>query len=121
MVLPLPPHGPASALGPGWLVFYHGVAGRLGQGAPRLCYRAGALLLDAREPRRVLYRSGRSILAPRGRAEHSGVTPHVVFPTGWDVRSETTVDLYYGMADSRIGVARTCLPQLLTSPWGQAA
>ena len=112
---------PPLRLGHGWLVFYHGVSGRLGHGAPRLCYRAGALLLDAREPRRVLYRSGRSILAPRVRAEHSGVTPHVVFPTGWDVRSETTVDLYYGMADSRIGVARTCLPQLLTAPWGQAA
>src|SRR5437763_609721 len=80
-----------------------------------------ALLLDAREPRRVLYRSGRSLLAPQGRAEHCGVSPHVVFPTGWDVRSQTTVDLYYGMADSRIGVARTCLPQLLTASWGQAA
>ena len=50
----------------GWLVFYHGVAGRLLCGARHLCYRAGALLPDAREPRRVPYRSGRSILAPRG-------------------------------------------------------
>ena len=112
---------PPLRLEQGWLVFYHGVAGRRGPGAPRLCYRAGALLLDAREPRRVLYRSGRSLLAPRVRAEHSGVTPHVVFPTGWDVRSQTTIDLYYGMADSRIGVARTGLPQLLTAPWEQAA
>jgi predicted GH43/DUF377 family glycosyl hydrolase len=112
---------PPLRLGQSWLVFYHGVSGRLGPGAPGLCYRAGALLLDAREPRRILYRSGRSLLAPRVRAEHSGVTPHVVFPTGWDVRSQSTIDLYYGMADSRIGVARTCLPQLLTSAWGQAA
>jgi predicted GH43/DUF377 family glycosyl hydrolase len=112
---------PPLRLEQGWLVFYHGVSGRRGPGAPRLCYRAGALLLDAREPRRVLYRSGRSLLAPRVRAEHSGVTPHVVFPTGWDVRSPTTIDLYYGMADSRIGVARTCLPQLLTALWEQAA
>jgi beta-1,2-mannobiose phosphorylase / 1,2-beta-oligomannan phosphorylase len=118
---------PPLRLGPGWLVFYHGVSrqatvGRRGAaGEGRLCYRAGALLLDAREPRRVLYRSGRSLLAPRVPAEHSGVTPHVVFPTGWDVRSPSTIDLYYGMADSRIGVARTCLPQLLTAPWEQAA
>jgi predicted GH43/DUF377 family glycosyl hydrolase len=112
---------PPLRLGQSWLVFYHGVSGRLDPGAPGLCYRAGALLLDAREPRRILYRSGRSLLAPRVRAEHSGVTPHVVFPTGWDVRSQSTIDLYYGMADSRIGVARTCLPQLLTSAWGQAA
>jgi beta-1,2-mannobiose phosphorylase / 1,2-beta-oligomannan phosphorylase len=112
---------PPLRLGHSWLVVYHGVSARLGPGAPRLCYQAGALLLDAREPRRVLYRSRRSILAPRVPAEHSGVTPHVVFPTGWDVRSQTTIDLYYGMADSRIGVARTCLPQLLTAAWGQAA
>ena len=112
---------PPLRLGDGWLVFYHGVSGRLGQGARHLCYRAGALWLDGREPWRVLYRSERSILAPRVPAEQSGVTPHVVFPTGWDVRSATTIDLYYGMADSRIGVARTYLPQLLTSPWGQAA
>jgi predicted GH43/DUF377 family glycosyl hydrolase len=112
---------PPLRLAQGWLVVYHGVSGRLRPGAPRLCYQAGALLLDAREPRRVLYRSGRSLLAPRVPAEHSGVTPHVVFPTGWDVRSQTTIDLYYGMADSRIGVARTYLPQLLTAAWGQAA
>jgi beta-1,2-mannobiose phosphorylase / 1,2-beta-oligomannan phosphorylase len=104
----------------GWLVFYHGVSEQA-TGDRRLCYRAGALLLDAVEPRRVLYRSGRSILAPRVPAEHHGVTPRVVFPTGWDVRSDTTIDLYYGMADSCIGVARTCLTHLLTSPWGQAA
>jgi predicted GH43/DUF377 family glycosyl hydrolase len=112
---------PPLRVGDGWLVFYHGVSGRLVQGARHLCYQAGALLLDAREPRRVLYRSERSILAPRVPAEHSGVTPRVVFPTGWDVRSATTIDLYYGMADSRIGVARTCLPHLLTSSWGLAA
>ena len=118
---------PPLRLEQGWLVFYHGVAyqatgdRRQATAERRLCYRTGALLLDAREPRRILYRSGRSLLGPRVRAEHSGVTPHVVFPTGWDVRSPTTIDLYYGMADSRIGVARTCLPQLLTAPWEQAA
>jgi beta-1,2-mannobiose phosphorylase / 1,2-beta-oligomannan phosphorylase len=118
---------PPLRVGEGWLVFYHGVSvqatgdRRQATGERRLCYRAGVLLLDVEEPWRVLYRSGRSILAPRVPAEHHGVTPRVVFPTGWDVRSDNTIDLYYGMADSRIGVARTCLTHLLTSPWGQAA
>jgi predicted GH43/DUF377 family glycosyl hydrolase len=112
---------PPLRVGDGWLVFYHGVSVRLVRGARQLCYQAGALMLDARDPRRILYRSGHSILAPRVPGERIGVVPRVVFPTGWDVRSETTIDLYYGMADSRIGVARTCLPELLTSPWGQAA
>ena len=98
----------------GWLVLYHGVAGRIVEGATRervsrqheVCYSAGVLLLDAGDPRRVLYRSGRSILAPQAAAECLGVVPRVVFPTGVDARPDGTLDAYYGMADTRIGVAR---------------
>src|SRR5262245_9334144 len=52
-----PVHTPA-----GWLVFYHGVSGRLasGSGHPqRVRYRAGILLLDRDDPRRVVWRSAR--------------------------------------------------------------
>ena len=37
----------------------------------------------------------------------------MVFPTGVDVRGDGALDVYYGMADSRIGVARTTLTDLL--------
>jgi predicted GH43/DUF377 family glycosyl hydrolase len=43
-----------------------------------------------------------------------GVVPRVVFPTGVDVQGHDTLDVYYGMADSRIGVARASLADLLT-------
>ena len=95
----------------GWLVLYHGVAGRIVEGLDQqqeVCYSVGVLLLDGRDPRRILYRSARSILAPQVAAERLGVVPRVVFPTGLDARADGTLDIYYGMADSRIGVARAC-------------
>ena len=80
----------------------------------RVRYCAGALLLDGRDPRQVLYRSARSLLAPRVAAERVGAVADVVFPTGLDARPDGPLDVYYGMADSRIGVARACLADLLT-------
>jgi predicted GH43/DUF377 family glycosyl hydrolase len=106
---------PPMRVGDAWLALYHGVCGRLVEGVDQqqaVRYSAGALLLDGQDPRRVLYRSARPILAPRSAAERVGVVPRVVFPTGLDVRSDGTVDIYYGMTDSRIGVARTCLADL---------
>ena len=72
----------------------------------RVRYCAGALLLDGRDPRQVLYHSARSLLAPRVAAERVGAVADVVFPTGLDARPDGQPDVYYGMADSRIGVAR---------------
>ena len=72
-------------------------------------------MLDGRDPRRVLYRTAHSSLEPRAVAERVGVVPRVVFPTGLDTHPDGTVDVYYGMADSRIGVARASLADLLGS------
>jgi predicted GH43/DUF377 family glycosyl hydrolase len=103
----------------GWLVIYHGVSGQAGEpGRPRsLRYSAGALVLDRHDPRVIRYRSPEPILAPHTRAERSGVADNVVFPSGADRRPDLgqpdRVDVYYGMADSRIGVARLNLPGTL--------
>jgi predicted GH43/DUF377 family glycosyl hydrolase len=64
------------------------------------------LLLDGPDPRRVLYRSAHSVLEPQLAGEREGMVPEVVFPTGVDARPDGALDIYYGMADSRIGVAR---------------
>ena len=60
--------------------------------------------------------SAQPILEPRVAAERTGVVPRVVFPTGVDVQGHDTLDVYYGMADSRIGVARASLAGLATPP-----
>jgi predicted GH43/DUF377 family glycosyl hydrolase len=106
----------------GWLLVYHGVDGRIVDGCEqRGPYRAGVLLLDGQDPRRVCYRSAQSILAPRMQEECEGVVPHVVFPTGVDTWADGTLDVYYGMADTRIGVARGRVAALSGPTPAQAA
>jgi predicted GH43/DUF377 family glycosyl hydrolase len=114
---------PPVRVGDNWLVLYHGVsAGSRTEGSQqRVRYSAGVLLLAGRDPRCVLYRSAQSILSPQVVAERVGVVPEVVFPTGLDVRTDDTLDIYYGMADSRIGVARATLTSLLTPAQARAA
>jgi predicted GH43/DUF377 family glycosyl hydrolase len=56
-------------------------------------------------------------VSPTLTAERQGIVPNVVFPTGIDRRDDLGTpdrfDVYYGMADSRIGVARFDLPESL--------
>jgi len=74
---------------------------------------AGALVLDARDPTKTLYRSPQPVLMPEEHGEQHGIVPNVVFPTAADLREHGRVDVYYGMADSRIGVATTSVPDHL--------
>jgi hypothetical protein len=56
------------------------------------------------------------VLAPELPQERSGTIANVVFPTGIDRRDDLGMpdrfDVYYGMADDRIGVARLDLPRV---------
>jgi len=93
----------------GWLLLYHGVSGRLGDGngvqqAVRYC--AGAMVLDPEKVWQVTERPPEPLLEPETEEEREGIVPNVVFPTAVDERADGTADVYYGMADSRIGVAR---------------
>src|ERR687884_270044 len=108
----------------GWLLLYHGVSGRIVPGVDQqqgVRYCAGTLLLDGQDPRQVGYRSAQSILAPRTEEECEGVVPRVVFPTGVDTWADGTLDVYYGMADTRIGVARGRVAPLSRPAPAQAA
>jgi predicted GH43/DUF377 family glycosyl hydrolase len=57
------------------------------------------------------------VLTPQLPEERLGTVANVVFPTGIDRRddlgSPERFDVYYGMADDQIGVARLDLPELL--------
>jgi predicted GH43/DUF377 family glycosyl hydrolase len=93
----------------GWMMVYHGVAGRIIEETdhqPFVHYCAGLMILDHDDPRRVIFRSKTPILEPELAEERSGVVPNVVFPTGVDARNDSRFDIYYGMADAAIGVAR---------------
>jgi predicted GH43/DUF377 family glycosyl hydrolase len=82
-----------------------------------LCYSAGVMVLSRQHPREIRYRSAQPILVPELPEEKSGTVADVVFPTGIDRRTDlgspNRFDVYYGMADDRIGVARLDLPDVL--------
>jgi predicted GH43/DUF377 family glycosyl hydrolase len=85
-----------------------------GDGHP-LCYSAGVMVLSKNHPRLIRYRSVQPVLTPMLPEERDGTVANVVFPTGIDRRDDLGTpdrfDLYYGMADKRIGVARLDLPE----------
>jgi beta-1,2-mannobiose phosphorylase / 1,2-beta-oligomannan phosphorylase len=97
----------------GWLTYYHGVSGTISMDpaiGKDVRYAAGAMVLDPERPNTVLYRSKTPVLEPTEKLEQEGIVPNVVFPTAIDQREDGRVDVYYGMADSSIGVATTTLP-----------
>ena len=92
----------------GWLLIHHGVAGQEVDGwVPQqgLRYAAGAMLLDPADPARVLERTATPLLTPDVAEERHGVAPNVVFPTAIEQIGDQRF-VFYGMADSSIGVAR---------------
>jgi predicted GH43/DUF377 family glycosyl hydrolase len=96
----------------GWLEIYHGVEEK---GNGRQVYSAGALLLDRKNPARVLARSpkNKALFRPENMFEKRGFISNVVFPTAV-VPSLDKKDLliYYGAADSRIGVKKMPLKEI---------
>jgi predicted GH43/DUF377 family glycosyl hydrolase len=103
----------------GWLIVYHGVSemAEPGNDGHQLCYSAGVMVLSKEHPRVIRYRSAEPVLTPVLPQERHGTVANVVFPTGIDRRddlgSPDRFDVYYGMADNRIGVARLDVPDFL--------
>jgi predicted GH43/DUF377 family glycosyl hydrolase len=103
----------------GWMIIYHGVH-ELADPSPaahKLCYSAGVLVLPRKHPRHIRYRSSEPVLTPELPQERVGTIANVVFPTAIDRRDDLGLpdrfDVYYGMADNRIGVARLDVPEFL--------
>ncbi|HSW48417.1 MAG TPA: hypothetical protein VLG67_05055, partial [Candidatus Saccharimonadales bacterium] len=90
----------------GWILLYHGVSD------PGFKYMVGAMLLDLEDPRKVIGRTEQPLLVPEKPYELIGQVPNVVFPCG-AVVIEGQIYLYYGGADSVVGVATMPLNSLL--------
>jgi len=107
---------PPVMTGLGWMLVYHGVTVADGEGdeKQRLTYSAGVMILNKDNPCQIIYRSPEPILKPELPQETVGLIANVVFPTGIDRRDDISMpnrfDIYYGMADDRIGVARLDVP-----------
>ena len=90
----------------GWVLFYHGVS------EEDSFYRVGAILLDLKDPTKVIARTDDPIFEPETDYERIGLIPNVVFPCG-AVLIEDTFFLYYGGADKVVGVATISREKLL--------
>ncbi len=86
----------------GWLVIYHGVR----QTASGAIYRLGLALFDLQEPERCIKRGDEWVFAPQEVYEQRGDVDNVVFPCGYTIAPDgDTIHLYYGAADTSIGLA----------------
>jgi predicted GH43/DUF377 family glycosyl hydrolase len=94
----------------GWLVIYHGVRVT----ASGSLYRVGLALLDLDRPWEILCRSEDWVLSPKESYECMGVVPGIVFPTGAILDRKTNeLRLYYGAADTSVGLAVADLDEVL--------
>lgn len=90
----------------GWLLLYHGIS------ADGFKYKVGAMLLDYDDPRKILGRTDEPIFEPQEQYEIEGIVPNVVFPCGAGVK-DGVIYIYYGGADTVLGVATMSLQGLL--------
>jgi len=104
----------------GWLVFTHGVdldptRGKNGwEDTWKKRYCAGMMLLDLKEPRKVLGIYHKPLLAPEAVYEKDeGFRTNVIFPTGAILENDGTVKIYYGAADTVIALATANVNDLI--------
>ena len=93
----------------GWIFIYHGVSKPKG----KLCYCAGAALLDLKHPERIVSRLPYPILAPEAEYEKFGDVDDVVFPVGGYIY-KGKLYISYGGADKVVAIARIGLDELMT-------
>ena len=90
----------------GWLIFYHAMDNDWSK------YKVGTMLLDLKDPTKILYRSKKPILEPEEFYENNGFKGGVVYASGAVVKSGKLY-IYYGSADSCICVASANLNKFL--------
>ncbi|MBU2576490.1 MAG: pesticidal protein Cry7Aa [Nanoarchaeota archaeon] len=120
----------------GWLIIYHGVSSSMKESVPNiisrvlhwfygtfhqlrkkkrhLIYHVGAALLDLKKPEIEITRLKEPLFSPSYPWEKTGDVNNVVFPEGISVRGDK-LKIYYGCADTQIGVAEVSLKGLLKS------
>jgi len=97
--------GPPIKTDAGWLLLYHAVS-------TDKYYRVGAMLMELDNPGNIIGRTTDFILEPEERWELEGEINKVVFPCGASIRGDELF-IYYGGADTVVGVATTKLSWLL--------
>ena len=94
----------------GWLMLYHGVRTTAGG----VLYRLGLALFDLEEPDQCLLRGESWVFGPEAVFERVGDVANVTFPCGSTIADDgDTLFIYYGAADTCIGLAQASIQELL--------
>jgi len=94
----------------GWLLIYHGVNNKT--------YSAGALLLDLKEPEKIIGQTpiNKPLFSPDSDNEKNGFVTNVVFPTGIvEDLDKKSVLIYSGAGDKFITVRKILINDILES------
>lgn len=91
----------------GWLLIYHAISQRDEK------YRLGIVVLDLKNPAKVIFRLNNPILEPKIHYETQGIRPGAVFSCGSVVLNDTLF-VYYGAGDSVLCVAQIQYSELLS-------
>lgn len=92
----------------GWLVIIHGV-----WFACNFVYRLGAVLLDLKNPSKVIGQCPEFILTPREPYERNGETIDCVFSNGTILEPNGELKIYYGAADTSVCLAFANIYELI--------
>ena len=91
----------------GWLVFYHAM-----ESSEMHRYKIWAMILDLKDPTKILFRSKKPVLEPDMFYENEGYKSGVIYSCGAVVKNDTLF-LYYGGADMVSCVATANLKTFL--------
>lgn len=94
----------------GWLIIYAHIQHYFGGG--NRVFGIEALLLDRKNPRKIVGRTDGPFLVPETHYEQMGNVPNVIFPSGAQIRGER-LEIYYGAADTHCAIATVPLKQFL--------
>lgn len=91
----------------GWLILYHS----MDRNDPNR-YKLGAMILDEKDPTKILYKLSNPILEPEEDYENNGIAWGVVYSCGAIIK-EDELFVYYGGADKFVCVASMPIDELL--------
>lgn len=93
----------------GWLIFISYIKNYK---SPPPVFEIKAVLLDSKDPTKIIARTPQPILIPEADYEHKGKVPNIVFPSG-ALTEKDNVNIYYGAADTSVCLAQMKLKDLL--------
>ncbi len=82
--------------------------------APDRVFAIEAVLLDLKNPKKVISMTNTPLLVPEESYEKYGQQPNIIFPSGALIKGDT-LSVYYGATDTTCAVATVSLSGLLTS------